>query len=104
MRSKIEEVGFLQELEDLYLPYRPKRKTLATKARDLGLEPLAKIIMKQNETDPEGAANRFVKGDVADAESALQGARHIIAEWMSRMPLCVLPYGNCLSVRGHPDQ
>lgn len=83
LKLQIHAAESLQELEDLYLPYKSKRKTLATKARDLGLEPLARIIMKQNESDPERAAQRFVKGEVKDAEAALQGARHIIAEWMS---------------------
>lgn len=83
LAQKIGAADSIQELEDLYLPYKPKRKTLATKARDLGLEPLAKIIMKQNERDPEGVAQRFVRGDVKDVEAALKGAGHIIAEWMS---------------------
>lgn len=83
LKRKVEEAATSQELEDLYLPYRPKRKTRATKAIELGLEPLAKIIMAQNERFPETAAQRFVKGDVASVEDALQGARDIIAEWMS---------------------
>ena len=83
LKKKVEEAATSQELEDLYLPYRPKRKTRATKAVELGLEPLAKILMAQNERFPETAAQRFVKGDVASVEDALQGARDIIAEWMS---------------------
>lgn len=83
LKAKFNSAATLQELEDLYLPYKQKRKTLASKAKDFGLEPLAKIIMKQNERDPEGAANRFVKGDVESIEAALTGARHIIAEWMN---------------------
>lgn len=83
LKKKVEEAATSQELEDLYLPYRPKRKTRATKAIELGLEPLAKIIMAQNERFPETAAQRFVKGDVASVEDALQGARDIVAEWMS---------------------
>jgi len=83
LEQKISSAATLQELEDLYLPYRPKRKTRATKAKELGLEPLAKIIMAQDERHPESAAQRFVKGEVASAEEALQGARDIIAEWMS---------------------
>lgn len=83
LKKKVEDATTSQELEDLYLPYRPKRKTRATKAIELGLEPLAKIIMAQNERFPETAAQRFVKGDVASVEDALQGARDIIAEWMS---------------------
>ncbi|MBP9152497.1 MAG: RNA-binding transcriptional accessory protein [Flavobacteriales bacterium] len=83
LKKKVEEASTSQELEDLYLPFRPKRKTRATKAIELGLEPLAKILMAQNERFPETAAQRFVKGDVALVEDALQGARDIIAEWMS---------------------
>lgn len=83
LKTKFNAAATLQELEDLYLPYKQKRKTLASKARDLGLEPLAKIIMKQNERDPKGSANRFVKGDLESIEAALTGARHIMAEWMN---------------------
>ncbi|MCF8459747.1 MAG: RNA-binding transcriptional accessory protein [Flavobacteriales bacterium] len=83
LKKRVEEASTSQELEDLYLPFRPKRKTRATKAIELGLEPLAKILMAQNERFPETAAQRFVKGDVGSVEDALQGARDIIAEWMS---------------------
>lgn len=83
LKKKVEQASTSQELEDLYLPYRPKRKTRATKAKELGLEPLAKILMAQNERFPESAAERFVKGEVNSVEEALQGARDIIAEWMS---------------------
>ena len=83
LKKKVEDAATSQELEDLYLPYRPKRKTRATKAKELGLEPLAKILMAQNERFPEQAAQRFVKGDVNSVEEALHGARDIIAEWMS---------------------
>lgn len=69
-------------LEDLYLPYKPKRKTRATKARELGLEPLAKIIMAQKQNDIMNQAFRFAKGDLTE-DDALQGARDIIAEWVS---------------------
>ena len=83
LRQKVESAATIQELEDLYLPYRPKRKTRATKAIEQGLEPLAKLLMAQNERFPESAAQRFVKGEVGSVEDALQGARDIIAEWMS---------------------
>ena len=83
LKSKVEGASTSQELEDLYLPFRQKRKTRATKAKELGLETLAKILMAQNEQFPERAAQRFVKGDVKSVEEALQGARDIIAEWMS---------------------
>ena len=72
------------ELEDLYLPYRPKRRTRAQVAREQGLEPLAKILMQQRERDPERAAERYVCGDAITTPSdALKGAQDIIAEWVS---------------------
>lgn len=70
-------------LEDLYLPYKPKRKTRAEAARKLGLEPLAGMLMKQDVQDAHGLANRFVKGEVTDVEMALAGARDIMAEWVN---------------------
>lgn len=73
----------LRMLEDLYLPYKPKRQTRASKARAKGLEPLAALLMKQENGDIFAKAMRFVKGDVENEEEALQGARDIIAEWMS---------------------
>lgn len=71
------------ELEDIYLPYKPKRRTKAEMAREKGLEPLAKILMAQNETNPENRAKQFLNKEVASTEDALQGARDIIAEWVS---------------------
>ena len=71
------------ELEDLYLPYKPKRRTRAQVARERGLEPLATLLLMQREAHPEQAAQRFVTGDVATAEDALQGAQDIIAEMVS---------------------
>lgn len=70
-------------LEDIYLPYKPKRKTKASVAREKGLEPLAGVYMKQELTDPETYAMRFVKGEVHSVEEAIEGACHIMAEWMS---------------------
>ena len=70
-------------LEDIYLPYKIKRKTRATIAREKGLEPLAKILMKQQEKLVEKAASAFVKDEVESVEDALQGARDIIAEWVN---------------------
>ena len=67
-------------LEDIYLPYKPKRKTRAEMARQKGLEPLATILMLQREPDPEKCAANYVKGDVKNVEEALKGARDIIAE------------------------
>ena len=71
------------ELEDIYLPYRPKRRTRAQVAREQGLEPLAQILLLQRERDPEQAALPFVMGDVADVEAAIKGAQDIIAETVS---------------------
>lgn len=68
------------ELEDIYLPYRPKRKTRAEIARQKGLEPLAVLLLMQRENNPTAKARAFVKGDVKDEEDALKGARDIIAE------------------------
>ena len=73
----------LQAAEDIYLPYKPKRRTKATIARELGLEPLAKMIMGQGNDDPFRIATRFVNKEVADEDAAIQGARDIIAEWVS---------------------
>jgi uncharacterized protein len=70
-------------LEDLYLPYKKKRKTKAETARKNGLEPLAKIIMSQSANDVESIVLKYVKGDVNSVENALEGARHIIAEWIN---------------------
>jgi uncharacterized protein len=71
------------ELEDLYLPFKQKRLTRGEKARKLGLEPLAKMIMSQRGGQLERLAATFVKGDVLDEEMALQGANDIIAEWVN---------------------
>ena len=70
-------------LEDIYLPYKPKRRTRAQVAREMGLEPLALILLKQRERDPERAAMPFVKGNVGDVDTALKGAQDIIAEMVS---------------------
>lgn len=83
LRKKIEECLDPLLLEDIYLPYKPKRKTRATMARDKGLEPLAKILMNQQEMQVEKAAARFLNDEVTTEEEALQGARDIIAEWIN---------------------
>ena len=70
-------------LEDIYLPYKPKRRTRAQVAREQGLEPLAQLLLMQREQGPRRAAQRFVGGDVSDIASALKGAQDIIAEQMS---------------------
>lgn len=71
------------ELEDIYLPYKPRRRTKAQMARERGLEPLATLLLLQRERDPEAAAKRFVKGDVKDVREALAGACDIVAEQVS---------------------
>jgi uncharacterized protein len=81
--KKIEAADTMAELEDIYLPYRPKRRTRATIAREKGLEPLAEIIFKQQETDPSHKAEEFLSDAVTDVEEALAGACDIIAEWIS---------------------
>ena len=83
LKQKIEATQDLTALEDLYLPYKKSRKTKAEKARQNGLEPLAKIIMSQNANDVESMAYKYIKGDVKSADDALEGARHIIAEWIN---------------------
>ncbi|PNW28160.1 Tex family protein [Formosa algae] len=83
LQKKIESTTDLITLEDIYLPYKKSRKTKAEKARQLGLEPLAKIIMSQNANDVESIAFKYVKNDVASVEDALEGARNIISEWIN---------------------
>lgn len=83
LRKRIDATWDATELEDIYLPYKPKRKTRAEAARQKGLEPLATLLMLQRETQPEAQAARYVKGEVKDAEDALKGARDIIAEHVS---------------------
>lgn len=83
LKQKIESANDLTTLEDLYLPFKKSRKTKAETARKNGLEPLAKIIMSQNTNDVESIALNYVKGDITSVEEALEGARHIIAEWIN---------------------
>ena len=71
------------KLEDLYLPYKPKRRTRAAAAREKGLEPLAALLMRQDGSQPERLADRFVRGEVADREQAFAGACDIVAEWVA---------------------
>lgn len=83
LKKRIIECYDPNELEDIYLPYKPKRRTKATIAKEKGLEPLAELIMKQQERDIYGKAEKFLNDQVEDVEDALQGARDIIAEWVS---------------------
>jgi uncharacterized protein len=82
IRKKIDAAITMAELEDIYLPFRPKRRTRATIAREKGLEPLAVIIMDQRESDPGSKAEGFINDEVATAEDAIAGASDIIAEWV----------------------
>ena len=83
LRKRIDDTWDATELEDIYLPYKPKRKTRAEAARQKGLEPLADMMWQQRESDIESRALAFVKGDVKDVDDALKGARDIIAERVS---------------------
>ena len=81
--KKIQESFDLQELEDFYLPFKKKKKTKADVARENGLEPLAKIIMAQKNDDVDFLATKYLNDNIINEESALQGARDIIAEWIN---------------------
>ena len=83
LKRRIDETWDAATLEDIYLPYKPKRRTRAQIAREQGLEPLSQLVMLQREQDIEGVARRFVKGDVKDVTTALKGAQDIIAETVS---------------------
>ncbi len=86
LRQNILSSWSLAELDDLYLPYKSKRKTKATAAREKGLEPLAGALMKQDISNVNQLAQRFVKGDISSLEEALEGARHIMSEWVNERP------------------
>lgn len=83
LRQKIEGADDLTNLEDLYLPFKKKRKTKAETARKNGLEPLAKIIMAQNHADIDKAASQYLNKQVRNEDEAMEGARHIISEWLN---------------------
>lgn len=83
LKAQLENTYALTELEDIYLPYKIKRKTRALIAREKGLEPLAKIIMKQQESNVYERAKSFINEKVPTIEDALQGARDIISEWIN---------------------
>ena len=83
LEKRINDCWDATELEDIYLPYKPKRRTRAQVAREQGLEPLAKILLLQREHNPERAAEKFIKGDVKDVATAIKGAQDIIAETVS---------------------
>jgi protein Tex len=83
LKSRIENCYDATELEDIYLPYKPKRKTRATTAIEKGLEPLAQFLFGQAGGDPGEEAGKYVNEQVKDSKEALQGARDIIAEWIA---------------------
>jgi protein Tex len=85
LEQKVMEAETMAVLEDIYLPYKPKRRTKATIAREKGLEPLAQLIFEQGKADIESEANQYIseEKDVKSIEEALQGARDIIAEWVN---------------------
>ena len=83
LRRKIEASWDSNEIEDLYLPFKKKRKTRASMAKEKGLEPLALAVYEQDNKDPLAAAKNFLSDEVPDVEAALQGARDIIAEWIN---------------------
>jgi protein Tex len=83
LRKKLESTYILSELEDIYLPYKPKRKTRASIAREKGLEPLAEILFKQQVKDVDDIAEKYLNDAVESTNDALQGARDIIAEWVN---------------------
>ncbi|MGB0930035.1 MAG: Tex family protein, partial [Chitinophagales bacterium] len=88
LEKQILQAENMTRLEDLYLPFKSKRRTRATMAKEKGLEPLAKMLMSQQNIDVDKAAEKFVdaKKDVNDDEEALAGARDIIAEWVNEDP------------------
>lgn len=83
LEKKIRQSFDLNDLEDLYLPFKKKKKTRADVAREKGLEPLAKIIMAQNNDDIDFVASKYINDKVENEDEALQGARDIIAEWIN---------------------
>ena len=83
LKNKILSSKDLIALEDLYLPYKKKRKTKADAAREAGLEPLAKILMAQQDSNIKASSKRFLNADVKTVEDALEGAKNIIAEWIN---------------------
>ena len=88
LEQRIQQTWEAAVLEDIYLPFRPKRRTRAQVAREQGLEPLAQILLIGKDRDPEATAQKFVKGDVKSVAAALKGAQDIIAEQMSEDERC----------------
>ncbi len=101
IRKKLDEAKTLNELEDIYLPYKPKRKTKAQKAKEKGLEPLAEWLLKQEDGHPEEQAKAFIGEEVKDTAEALQGARDIIAEQVSEHTELRAQLRNLFEKEGH---
>ncbi|MCW1961741.1 Tex family protein [Chryseobacterium viscerum] len=83
LKQRIEDSFDIQELEDLYLPFKKRKKTKADTAKEKGLEPLARIIMSQKNNDIQFLASKYLNNEVSSEEEALQGARDIMAEWIN---------------------
>ena len=83
LKQRIDESFDIQELEDLYLPFKKRKKTKADSAKEKGLEPLAKIIMSQKAQDLQFLASKYLSNEISSEEEALQGARDIMAEWIN---------------------
>ncbi|WP_375182120.1 Tex-like N-terminal domain-containing protein, partial [Chryseobacterium sp.] len=83
LKQRIEESFDIQEIEDLYLPFKKRKKTKADAAKEKGLEPLAKMIMSQKVQDLQFLASKYLNDQVASEEEALHGARDIMAEWIN---------------------
>ena len=100
LRVRIDACWDATELEDIYLPYKPKRKTRAEMARQKGLEPLAALLLIQRENRLDARVHAFVKGEVKDEEEALKGARDIIAEQVSEDERARSLVRGCFARRG----
>lgn len=83
LKAKIEACYDMNKLEDIYLPYKPKRRTRATMAKEKGLEPLAMVVMVKSDKEIESAAKKFISENVATEKEAIEGAMDIVAEWVS---------------------
>ncbi len=97
LKRQIDETLDSTTLEDIYLPYKPKKRTRATVAKEQGLEPLAAWLMRQQSGDPDETAIKYVKGDIDSEEMALAGARDIIAEWVSENAVARQRVRNCFN-------
>lgn len=97
LKRQIDETLDSTTLEDIYLPYKPKKRTRATVAKEQGLEPLAAWLMRQQSGDPEEIAIKYAKGDIDSEEMALAGARDIIAEWVSENAIARQRVRNCFN-------